>query len=197
MLRANDQSTVSFVFYTGMGANEPLINRVTSWWTGKYMHCEIVFSSPDGSNLACGVWQNETTFFRPKTFGKDCWVWKTLRLPSSSVAKMRRFCAKQAQLKIPFNKAGLIRCSTPFPRPTDGKSWFCSELCTAALHEVGLLTHEVASAMTPSYLYQCLEQLDAYNNASPLVEQRIAAKKLSYKFKPPQKTAFLSYASRR
>ena len=198
MLRTNDQSTVSFVFYTGMGDQEPMINRVTSWWTGRFMHCEVVFTNSNGTNTACGVWQNETTFFRPKTFGKDCWVWRTIRLPSDKVEKMRRFCARQAQMKIPFNKAGLIRCTTIFPRPTDGTCWFCSELCTAALQEVGLLLHEVPSAMTPSYLYECLGRLDAYNNASPLVEQRIATKKLSYKFKAkPKSGVFMSYASRR
>lgn len=175
-------SSISFVFYTGQGASEPLINRITSLWTGPYMHCEVVFPQADGRNLACGVWQGETVFLRHKTFGKDCWVWRSLKLSPQKVNTIKRFCKTQADNNIPFNKSGLLRCTTPFPRPSDGKAWFCSELCVAALQTVGLFTNEVPSAVTPSYLYTLLGTVDSYASASLLVNQRIASKSLRFTF---------------
>ena len=187
MQSSSDKNALSFVFYTGMGNKEPLINRITSYWTGKYMHCEIVFVSPGGKNLACGVWKGENVFFRHKTFGKDCWVWRTICLSPSKIKRVKQFCQQQARAKIPFNKTGLWRCTTPFPRPTDGKQWFCSELCIAALQTVGLFPNEIPSAVTPSYLYELLGKLDSYANASPLLEGRIASKNLQFKFNKSRK----------
>jgi len=183
MISSTDKDTVSFVFYTGLGSAEPLINQVTSFFTGKYMHCEIVFTEPSGRNLACGVWQNETVFFRHKTFGKDCWSWRSLRLPSKDIQILKTFCKKQADEKRPFNKMGLYRCTSPFPRPTDGQAWFCSELCMAALQQIGMFPHENPSSCTPTYLYNLLTTIDTYANASPLVDQRIANKSLKFNFK--------------
>ena len=181
MRSSKDRACVSFVFYTGMGSREPLINRLTSLWTGRFMHCEIVFVQPGGRNLACGIWQGETVFLRHKTFGKDCWVWRSLQLPQDKVVKMQAFCRKQRDAKVPFNKSGLFRCITPFPRPTDGKAWFCSELCTAALQQVGYFPDEVPSAVTPTYLYELLGSIDTYANSSPLTEERISSKPLRLK----------------
>jgi hypothetical protein len=196
MKRNGEKSSVSFVFYTGQGSQEPWINQLTSLLTGRFMHCEIVFTESGGSNMACGVWQGENVFFRPKTFGKDCWIWKTIRLPMSDVETMRRFCATQARNKIPFNRSGLIRCTTPFPRPTDGRAWFCSELCVAALQCTGRLRNEVPSSITPTMLFHCLGQLDAYTNASPLVDQRMGRKKLLYSFNSRKvvKGSFIPYS---
>ena len=173
-------TAVSFVFYTGMGDSEPWINRMTSVLTGKFMHCEVVFTGARaGQNqnrqpLACGIWQNECVFLRPRTFGKDCWVWRSVKLSKRDVDKMFRFCKTQADNKIPFNRAGFLRCISPFPRPTDGKQWFCSELCMAALQEVGLFANEIPSAVTPTYLHELLATLDSYASESPHVEERIA-----------------------
>jgi hypothetical protein len=180
-----------------MGSREPLINKLTSYWSGKYMHCEIVFNDGSGRNLACGVWQNETVFLRHKTFGKDCWVWRSVRMSPSDIRKMKAFCKQQADNNIPFNKSGLFRCTTPFPRPTDGKQWFCSELCMVALQTVGLFPEEMPSAITPTRLHELLGRLDTYANASPLTEQRIASKTLKFGFTKNKKKRrggrFLSY----
>ena len=147
------------------------------------MHCELVFVEPNGENLACGVWQGETVFLRPKTFGKDCWVWRSIRVSQAQMEIVKKWCRKQARKNIPFNKYGLIRCTTPFPRPTDGTCWFCSELCVAALQQIGLFEGEIPSAVTPSYLYKLLSEMDSYANASPLVSQRIANRKLKFNFR--------------
>lgn len=174
---------ISFAFYTGLGAGEPLINRITAMLTGRYMHCEIVFHERSGAHVACGVWQGERTFMRRKTFGKRCWTWLTINVTPTQMAAVRRFCAAQARRRVPFNQWGLWRCCTPFPRKTDGSCWFCSELCVAALQAGGLLLHEVPSACTPTYVHTLLrEHLGAFASGAPgnVLDSRIARHKLSF-----------------
>lgn len=178
-------ASVSFAFYTGIGAAEPTLNKLTKWLTGPYMHCEIVFAAARGQYAACGVYQGETTFFRKKSFAKNCWRWQTLNVTRRQEAIMRAFCRHQAASRIPFNRWGLLRCITPFPRKTDGRAWFCSELCVCCLQSAGLLVGEVASACTPTYLHQLLAAHGAYQGGGPgaLLDHRIAQKKLRFTFR--------------
>lgn len=172
---------VSVSFYRG-SENEPAINRLTQRLTGDFVHCELVFNDPQTGqhNLACGVWQNETVFLRPKTFGRTTWTFRSLNLPKDSVRKMKAFCKAEAKANKPFNKWGLIRCITPFPKASDGESWFCSELAISAFQKADLFKDVLPSMATPTDLYSMLGQLDAYQDASPLAEQRITAKGLSF-----------------
>lgn len=169
-------------FYRGTN-NEPLINRMTQWWTGDFVHCELVFVDPrTGRNVACGVWQDETVFLRPKTFGRDTWTWRSIDMSEESLRAVRAFCKLQADSHCPFNKAGLIRCTTPFPRATCGKAWFCSELAVTALQQTGLLPNIVASATTPTDLYAMLGSLGSasYQGGTPLLASRIQSKGLTF-----------------
>ena len=84
-------STVSFAFYTGQGTSEPFINKLTGYFTGRYMHCEIVFVGRS-THEACGIWQNETAFLRPKRFGKSCWEWVELPVTKKQRQIMYAFC---------------------------------------------------------------------------------------------------------
>jgi len=173
---------LSVAFYRGTN-NEPLINRVTQWWTGQFVHCELVFVDPtSGRNLACGVWQDETVFLRPKTFGRDTWSWRTISVPEASINTIKAFCKAQADGNKPFNKAGLIRCTSPFPRPSCGTQWFCSELAVTALQNVGLFPHIVASATTPTDLYNLLGEMgsNSYQGGSVMMDHRINSKGLRF-----------------
>ena len=178
----NQRGQLSVAFYRGTD-NEPLINRITKWWTGDFVHCELVFVDPQtGKNVACGVWQDETVFLRPKTFGRDTWSWRTISVPEESIRVIKNYCKKQADAGIPFNKSGLLRCTSPFPRPTDGTKWFCSELAVTALQQVGLLEGIWASATTPNDLYHLLGSLGSasYQGGSVMLNQRIQSKGLRF-----------------
>jgi len=178
----NQRGQISVAFYRGT-AHEPLINRVTQWWTGQFVHCELVFVDPNsGRNLACGVWQDETVFLRPKTFGRDTWSWRTISVPEKSINTIKQFCKVQADGGKGFNKAGLIRCTTPFPRPTDESQWFCSELAVTALQKVGLFPEIIASATTPTELYNLLGNLgsNSFQGGSVMMNQRISTKGLKF-----------------
>jgi hypothetical protein len=92
---------------------------------------------------------------------------------------MKAFCRRQADARRPFNRWGLVRCRTPFPRPTDGTAWFCSELCTAALQEVGLLQGEEPGAVCPGYFHELLGRLDSFHAMSAVADERIQRKRLT------------------
>jgi len=170
--------SITFAFYMGIGSKEPFINRLTAFFTGKCLHCEVVFASVDGTHEACGVWQGEETFMRPKRWMKRSWRFLSLPVTAEQRSVMYAFCRAQAAHKRPFNKWGFYRCITPFPRKTDGESWFCSELCMSCLHTAGLMTCEVAASSTPSGLYASLLHAGAYRTAAPdgVVDTRLRTK---------------------
>ena len=160
-------TTITIAFYMGMGESEPWINKMTSFLTGKCMHCEMVFTSPSGTHEACGVWQGETVFLRSKRWIKSCWRFLSLPVTRTQRAAMYKFCREQAEKKKPFNKWGFWRSISPWPRRTQGDSWFCSELCLTCLHRANLLVDEVAAACTPSSLYASMVRAGAFASSAP------------------------------
>lgn len=174
--------TVQVAFYRPEGSGEPLINKVTSWLTGKFVHVELLFVDPTTGkqNLASGVWQNETVFFRQKTFGRKTWSFKSIQVTKRQAAKMREFCFEAARKNIPFNRMGLLRCCTSFPRATDHTCYFCSELAVCAFQHAGLYTTAIPSMVTPTALWNLLDAHNQHASASPLVNERINRSGLSF-----------------
>lgn len=174
--------TVTAAFYRPEGKDEPWINTITSWLTGKFVHVELLFRDPatGKQNLACGVWQNENVFFRRKTFGRTFWSFKSIQVTKQQAAQMREFCAKAAAAKLPFNKLGLLRCCTPFPRPTDHTTYFCSELAMCAFQKAGLYLCANPSMVTPTAIWDILDTQNQHTTASPLLEERINKRGLSF-----------------
>ena len=169
---------VSVAFYRGSdnSAEEPWLNVMAKIFTGEFVHCELVFDDPctGAHTLACSVWQNETVFLRPKKFGRTNWIHVELILPDISVRTMKAWCTEQ--IGKPFNTSGFYRCITPFPRYSNGDSWFCSELVVTALKEAGYLETAIPSTCTPTYLYKMLlsDSFDSYVGSHPLVDNRIS-----------------------
>jgi len=171
-------------FYRPESPEEPLINRATAWITGKFSHCELLFRDPrtGRQNLASSIYQSESVFFRNKTFGRVSWTFKTIQITSKQADSMREFCSDAAQKNIPFNTMGLARCCTPWPRKTDHKCYFCSEYVICAFQSAGLFEHAIPSVVTPSVLYEMLNDFNQYQSATPLLQDRINKKGLKFKF---------------
>ena len=165
--------TIAFYRGGGDGCNEPLLNQATLAITGKFCHCEVVFTDTrTGShNLSCGVWQNQAVYLKPKSFGRTNWTFKTLNLPRADVRTMRAWCSKQ--VGKPFNKWGFWRALTPFPRTTDETRWFCSELAVTAFQKIGYLQNVLASTVTPSQVFTLVTAMGSHVSASPLVDTRV------------------------
>ena len=174
--------TVTLAFYRPEGQNEPWINRAVSWWTGKFVHVEMLFIDPSTGkqNLASGVWQNETVFFKRKTFGRTSWSFKSIKVTKRQAAAMREFCSRAAAQHIPFNRMGLILCCTSFPRATDHTCYFCSELAICAFQHAGLYQTAIPGIVTPTALWALLDTQNQHATASPLVNERINRTGLSF-----------------
>lgn len=174
---------VSVAFYKGGGPHEPLMNRLTRWLTGEFVHCEMVFVDEQSPkhNASCSVWAGENVFYKPKTFGRDGWSYLSINVPTETATEMRNWCKEQAAKNLPFNKWGFYRALTPFPRYTDGTCWFCSELCTACLQKGGYFETSVPSTMTPTHLWKMMNTLPVFVGASPVFRERIAQKGLRLK----------------
>jgi len=171
-------------FYRPESPNEPFINRATAWITGKFSHCELLFRNPKTGkqNLASSVFQSECVFFRSKHFGRVCWTFKTIQITSKQADQMRVFCSNAAQKHIPFNNLGLLRCCSPWPRPTDHTCYFCSEYLICAFQAAGLFEHAIPSVVTPSALFDMLQDFNEYTTATPMLQERIEKKGLKFKF---------------
>jgi len=178
------KETLCVAFYRPEGENEPFINRATSWITGQFVHCELLFRDPKTGrqNLASSIWQQEAVFYRNKTFGRTSWTFKNIQIPSAQADKMREFCSDAAQKNIPFNKIGLLRCCTPWPRATDHTCYFCSEYLICAFQAAGLFMHAIPSVVTPSGLFDMLRDFNEHATGTPLLGERIQKKGLKFKF---------------
>jgi hypothetical protein len=73
-----------------------------------------------------------------------------------------------------------MRCTTPFPRPTDLTVWFCSELVVYALQLIGLCSDLEPCMTTPTMLFTYLRTKDCTINESVVLEKRIKEKGLKF-----------------
>ena len=178
------KETLCVAFYRPESPDEPLINRATAWITGKFSHCELLFRDPRSGrqNLASSIYQSEKVFFRNKTFGRCNWTFKNIQITSKQADTMRKFCADAANKNIPFNYIGLMRCCTPFPRQTDHTCYFCSELAISAFQSADLFQCANPSVVTPSALFDMLNEFNHHATATPLLGDRIQKKGLRFKF---------------
>jgi hypothetical protein len=185
---------IKLAFFSGDAAMKPwLAVRILRFlFIGKYSHCEIIFegdnktaeASANNANttsefVTCSVAMLTDVYFKRKSFNRAEWEFVTIILDDAEkVARIRNFCYNQAQQEKEFNFKGMLRSVTPFPRPTSGDEWFCSELITAALQQGGMLLEKVPSAMTPSSLFRAvLNELPpsstVFKSATPLFLERI------------------------
>jgi len=183
------KETLTIAFYRPESSDEPLINRATSYITGKFSHCELLFRDPKTGkhNLASSIYQSEFVFFRNKHFGRTSWSFKTIQITSKQADEMREFCLNAAQKNIPFNNLGLMRCCTPWPRKTDHTCYFCSEYLICAFQSAGLFEHAIPSVVTPSTLFDMLNDFNQYTAATPLLQDRINKKGLKFIFASGEK----------
>ena len=168
---------LKIAFYKPLSdGEEPWINRLTEFVSGKFVHAELVFND----NYSCSIYQNETVFLKKKSFGRDNWTFKSVPVSPAQLQQIRVFCEKQQRDKKPFNKTGLILCTTPFPRKTDQSCFFCSELIICAFQNVGLMTELDSSMTTPSDLYNFLNQQNCAITESAVMKERLNNKQIKF-----------------
>jgi hypothetical protein len=171
---------VTIAFYKGETNDTNLLNILTKHLTGEFVHCEIVFSdSISGNNLSSGIWQNENVFFKKKTFGRRNWLFKKIRLSKEQVNVMKTYCKNLSENNIGFNLSGFLRAMTAYPRFTDEKCFFCSELIVVCFQKINMMSDLVASTTTPTILFNYVKNM-SFSDVSPVFEDRLKKKPLMF-----------------
>jgi len=124
------------------------------WTFGKYSHSEIVFS--DGKCFSSDEADGGTRF---KDMAMSADDWDLLAIPCSSQQekRVRAFCEEEDDLK--YDKVGIGFSFLPIPIGWQSANrWFCSELCVAALQQIGFLTGYTPASISPNKLYKLLKK---------------------------------------
>lgn len=137
-------------FYKGSGK---FWDRMVRWWTDSpFSHSELLFS--DGSYFSADAWTNKVRYtkFQPNP---DNWVVVPLYCVDEKMEqRVRWFCNGIEGSKYDYLGVAL---SQVIPLGIQvGDRWFCSELCTRALQQVGLLRWYQPWSMSPGKLYDRL-----------------------------------------
>ena len=125
----------------------PLAEKINGKWKDSYSHSEIVFS--DGMMFSASPYENVARF-KPHSFTGKAWVRVDIDVTLEQEKKVRTWCEKQHGKK--YDCMGVLGFA--FNVPENPNKWFCSEVCTAALQEIGLLRNLVASKTSPNALHK-------------------------------------------
>lgn len=128
--------------------NENLFGKAIAWWTkGPYSHVELVFSN--GMSFSSSSRDGGT---RWKRIDYSDGKWDLVEIPVNAVdeARIARWCDSVCGAKYDWD--GIFGFVIPFWRQ-HANDWFCSEVCTAALQRVGLLSGVNPASTSPSKLY--------------------------------------------
>ena len=154
------------------------------------IHCEVLLpsgpgdaaSSPNGRALSV-CHGGKTFFFDQKTFSRDGWYFVSVPVTQRQVDAVESFA--RDQVDKPFNTAGYYAAAVPCVRGVgttkphsrgarDSASWFCSELCSAALAAGPdpVLNRELVASWSPHLhphnLWMALQEADgAWLNLVP------------------------------
>ena len=132
-------------FYRGDGR---LFNVITKWRTsGEHTHVELVF--PDGRSFSSSQWDGGVRF---KSIAYEPEKWHIVMLPLTAleVASVLEFCEREKGKK--YDWRGILDF---FAGKGDGdkNSWFCSEICAAALQQVGRFRFLTPARTSPEALW--------------------------------------------
>ena len=128
-------------------------NRFIAIYTmGPYSHAELVFS--DGMWFSSSPNENGVRY-KPSLPGSIDYQWVFLNLPvnAEDEAKLRAWC--DGEVGCGYDWREVFRFAFPWFSCDDSR-WFCSEICLAGLHELGLLTQYKQEDYSPNALYKLL-----------------------------------------
>jgi len=146
------------IFYKAKGN---FFDKLIRWWTSSsfdgdwkksYSHCEILFSS--GYMFSASQYENKTRF---KYFNEKSTSWDSITVltDTEDEAIIQDFCRSINGKK--YDYLGIL--GFVFGNRDHPNKWFCSEVCTRALKEIGLCYSLKTSRTSPNALYTKLKEL--------------------------------------
>ena len=136
---------MKLAFYKG---NKTIFDKITTWRTGgSHSHVELVFST--GESFSSSQWDGGVRF---KKIEYDTLKWDILELFTNQYSEkvILEWCKTQNGKN--YDWRGVLGIFIG-KKEDDPDKWFCSEICTKALQQVGLLTHLVPCYTSPETLW--------------------------------------------
>lgn len=120
---------------------------------GRYSHSELVFS--DGMTFSSDEADNGTRW-KEKIENPADWDFIDIPCTEAEENRVRKFC--DGELNCKYDKKGILFSFLPIPVGWQSKDrWFCSEICVAALQQIGLLVGVTPASVAPSRLHKLLQ----------------------------------------
>lgn len=138
---------MKIAFYVG---GDSFFAKLVQWYTrSPESHCELIFS--DGQSFSADIERWRTCFATKDFSNTEKWVVYDLpAITEAEEAIIRKFCV--AETGCWYDIIGIFfSIVLPFGFQSPWW-WFCSEVCTAALQQIGLLQGKKAWRVTPGEL---------------------------------------------
>jgi hypothetical protein len=143
--------------------DDPFMNRLVAYFDSPFCHVEMAIPMKIGGEpwdrimMGSSIYQNQTVFYKQKTYERNGYVSFSIEITVSQLYKIRSFCKQQTRMMTPFNKYAMFAAYLPFQLfETEGT--FCSKHVTSALQfaNVSLADGINPALTTPSSLFKRL-----------------------------------------
>lgn len=134
-----------------------IVGTLIKWWTkSNYSHCEILFD--DG--LMFSAHPKEGTSYRTLGF-KEQRDYEFLDLPTTLEEDIKIKCFCESELGCKYDWKGIWFSQIIRMSRSHKDQWFCSEVCTAAVQQIGRLQTCRACDVSPGHLHKRLKESGA------------------------------------
>lgn len=123
------------------------------WTRSKHYHSELIFD--DGRSFSAIAEKNKT-MFRNISFPEDSWDIFDLNLTEQETLAIERFCLEEDNCG--YDWTGIFMTQIlPFSWQSKTR-WFCSELCLAALQEIGWFENLLPYEYAPNEVLELIKE---------------------------------------
>jgi hypothetical protein len=152
-----------YLLFYKPASDDPFLNRFVAFFDSPFCHVEMaipikVGEEPwDRTMMGSSIYQNQTVFYKPKTYERDGYVSFSIEVSVAQLYKIKSFCRNHTRNMTPFNIYAMYAAYLPI-QLVETEGTFCSKHVTQALQHanVELVEGINASLTTPSMLYKRL-----------------------------------------
>ena len=124
--------------------------RLSGEWKDLPSHCELLF---DNGQMFSASMRENVVRFTQYNYNGQAWYRVNVSLTDSQILQIGRFAREQVGKK--YDYLGVLGFVLPFVRQVKNR-WFCSEVVSEALKQVGYLDIKDSSKVSPAKLKQIL-----------------------------------------
>ena len=175
-----------YLLFYKPSCDDPFLNRLVAYFDAPFCHVEIAIPTRVGDDpwdrtmMASSIYQNQTVFFKPKTYDRHGYISFAIEISVAQLYKIKSFCKHHTERMTPFSLGAMYAAYLPL-QLVETNATFCSKHVTQALQfaAVPLADNINPSLTTPSNLYK---RLVSANGGAAAILQVIPSRM----FKPKQ-----------